>query len=132
VSRVLNLWNESRVTWSTQPGVALTGTQISPAMEGDVTADVPAFYSGTTNHGWRISDQTENSWFPHVQNWINTYYDDDLVGEIIFDENLMGTVSHLYEEAKQISPLWFVGFAREEVEIALAAPSHIWSEQSGF
>ena len=42
-------------------------------------------------------------------------------GEIIFDENLMGTVPHLHEEAKQISSLRFVGYAREGVEIVLAA-----------
>ena len=42
-------------------------------------------------------------------------------GENIFDENLMETVPHLHEEAKQISSLRFVGYAREGVEIVLAA-----------
>ena len=42
-------------------------------------------------------------------------------GDTIFDENLMGTVPHLHEEAKQISSLRFVGYAREGVEIVLAA-----------
>lgn len=41
--------------------------------------------------------------------------------EIIFDGILMDTVPHLHEEAKQISSLRFVGFAREGVEIVLAA-----------
>lgn len=39
----------------------------------------------------------------------------------IFDKNLMDTVPRLHKEAKQISSLRFVGFAREGVEIVLAA-----------
>ncbi len=61
VSRVLNSWSESGITWANQPAVVLTGVQVNNVMEWDVTADVQGFYSGTPNYGWRISDQTENS-----------------------------------------------------------------------
>lgn len=64
VSRVTTPWNEATLTWSTQPGAVLTGTQLNAAMEWDVTSDVLAFYSGTPNYGWRISDQTEDSPVP--------------------------------------------------------------------
>lgn len=108
VSRVTSSWSETGITWLTQPGAVLTGTQVNNLMEWDVTSDVRAFYSGTPNYGWRISDQSENSvipyeilygsressvrpqlileytfdcnsaseTIPHVQNWINTFYDD--------------------------------------------------------
>ncbi|MBU7032473.1 MAG: DNRLRE domain-containing protein [Theionarchaea archaeon] len=61
VSRVTAPWNEATLTWSTQPGAVLTGTQLNASMEWDVTSDVQAFYGGTPNYGWRISDQAEDS-----------------------------------------------------------------------
>ncbi len=115
-SRITGPWNETGITWATQPGAVLTGTQINTLMEWDVTTDVQTFYTGTPNYGWMISDQTENSGIlyetlfgskesgvkpqltieytfdcnytseaiPHVQNWINTFYD-DVDGDTIKD-----------------------------------------------
>jgi hypothetical protein len=65
ISRVTGPWDESTVTWATQPAAILTGTQINNLMEWDVTADVQNFYSGTPNYGWRISDQNEDSAVPY-------------------------------------------------------------------
>ncbi|MBU7023437.1 MAG: DNRLRE domain-containing protein [Theionarchaea archaeon] len=65
VSRVTSPWDEASITWSTQPGSSLTGTQVNNIMQWDVTSDVVAFYGGTPNYGWRISDQTENSVVPY-------------------------------------------------------------------
>ncbi len=61
VSRVTSAWDESSITWGTQPAAILTGTQVNNVMEWDVTTDVQDFYSGTSNYGWRISDQSEDS-----------------------------------------------------------------------
>ncbi len=63
-SRITGPWNETGITWATQPGAVLTGTQINNFMEWDVTTDVQSFYTGTPNYGWRISDQSENSLIP--------------------------------------------------------------------
>ncbi len=65
VSRVTSAWSETAITWANQPAAILTGTQLNNVMEWDVTTDVQAFYSGTPNYGWRISDQTENSVLPY-------------------------------------------------------------------
>ncbi|MBU7043715.1 MAG: DNRLRE domain-containing protein [Theionarchaea archaeon] len=64
VSRVTGSWNESTLTWSTQPGAVISGTQLNTIMQWDVTADVISFYNGTPHYGWQISDQTENSAVP--------------------------------------------------------------------
>jgi hypothetical protein len=108
VSRVTGSWSEGGITWWNQPGGVVTGTQANNLMEWDVTGDVQAFYAGTPNYGWRVSDQSENAGvlneirfgsresflrpqliieytfdcnyvaetIPHVQNWIQTFYDD--------------------------------------------------------
>jgi hypothetical protein len=65
VSRVTGPWDESTVTWATQPAAVSTGTQINNLMEWNVTSDVQNFYSGTPNYGWRISDQNEDSAVPY-------------------------------------------------------------------
>ncbi|MGC1122460.1 MAG: S-layer protein [Candidatus Methanofastidiosia archaeon] len=65
MATVTGNWSESTITWASQPGAIATGTQITNAMEWDVTADVQDFYSGAPNYGWRISDQTENSVIPY-------------------------------------------------------------------
>ncbi|MBU7021293.1 MAG: DNRLRE domain-containing protein [Theionarchaea archaeon] len=65
VSRVTSPWDEASITWSTQPGSSVTGTQMNNIIQWDVTSDVVSFYSGTLNYGWRISDQTENSIIPY-------------------------------------------------------------------
>ncbi|MBU7028967.1 MAG: DNRLRE domain-containing protein [Theionarchaea archaeon] len=140
VSRVNNSWGESTITWASQPGATLTGTQVTNVMEWDVTTDVQAFYSGAPNYGWRISDQSENSvvpfeilfgsresftrpqliieytfdcnylfeTIPHVQNWINTFYD-DVNNDGILDSVYEIDIS-LCEPIKTLcSPLFFEG-----------------------
>jgi hypothetical protein len=63
VYRVTGSWSQSTLTWSNQPGVAgsttgtfTTGTTNNVSKSVDVTADVNAFLSGTSNQGWRIND----------------------------------------------------------------------------
>ncbi len=66
--RVTSAWTESGVTWSSQPTVAAsataattTGTTSNVTVSWTVTTDIQAFVDGTTNLGWRIWDQAENS-----------------------------------------------------------------------
>lgn len=68
VRRVTAAWSETGITSTNQPTVAgsatavqATGTTAGVRLTWDVLADVQAFHGGTTNHGWRISDATENA-----------------------------------------------------------------------
>jgi hypothetical protein len=66
--RVNATWGETTINWNNQPAVSgvtstvATGTTSNVRLQWNVTTDVQAFVSGTaTNHGWRVSDQTENA-----------------------------------------------------------------------
>lgn len=63
---VTSAWNESTVTWDTQPTASgsvtdsITVPTSSQCMTFDVTSDVQAWVDDdTTNHGWRLNDQDE-------------------------------------------------------------------------
>jgi hypothetical protein len=53
-------WTQATLTWNNQPGVTSTTTTFPSGATGtrtvDVTSDVAAFASGTSNKGWRIAD----------------------------------------------------------------------------
>lgn len=66
--RVMGSWTETGITWSNQPSASstvtssvATGTTSNVTLAWTVTADVQAFVDGTSNFGWRVSDQTEGS-----------------------------------------------------------------------
>lgn len=71
VYRSIETWDETTVTWNTQPTVALdvtssltlpSGTSASTVVEWNVLADVQDFVSGAaTNHGWRVNDGAEGA-----------------------------------------------------------------------
>lgn len=68
VNRVPATWAENTLTWNNQPGAgavtdtATTGTTDNVILQWDVLTDVQLFSSGSsTNHGWRVSDQSESS-----------------------------------------------------------------------
>jgi hypothetical protein len=68
VHRVTSSWNETSIKWNNQPSVAGSPTDSTKApkdpgkcIKWNVKADVQAWVDGTPNHGWRISDQNENS-----------------------------------------------------------------------
>ena len=86
---------------------------------------LPEHYQVWTQYGGGSVQHTRYDLAKHVRGGVSRFFFSGLVssnqGDTIFDENLMGTVSHLHEEAKQISSLRFVGYAREGVEIVLAA-----------
>ncbi len=60
-----SVWAETGVTWNTQPAFSATaiGTLTVPSsaqcLTVDVTGDVQAWVSGTSNFGWLIKDQSE-------------------------------------------------------------------------
>jgi len=98
VSRVLNSWSESGITWANQPAAVLTGVQVNNAMEWDVTGDVQGFYSGTPNYGWRISDQSENSVLPFevLFGSRESFAKPQLIIEYTFDCNyVLETIPHV-------------------------------------
>jgi hypothetical protein len=86
---------------------------------------LPDHYQVWTQYGGGSVQHNRYDLAKHVRAGVSRFFFGGLVssdqGEIIFDENLRGTVPHLHKEAKQISSLRFVGFAREGVEIVLAA-----------
>ncbi len=68
VHRVTASWTETGLTWNNQPTVAssattsfATGTTDNVTLTADVASDVQAFVDGTTNNGWRVKDQVEDS-----------------------------------------------------------------------
>ena len=68
VHRVTAPWTEATVTWDNQPAVAASATATTKApkdankcIKWDVKADIEAWANGTPNHGWRITDDIEDS-----------------------------------------------------------------------
>jgi hypothetical protein len=67
--RVTATWAEGTISWTNQPAVAAwasssvaTGTTSSVTLTWNLTSDAQSFLDGTTsNFGWRIKDQTEDS-----------------------------------------------------------------------
>jgi hypothetical protein len=66
--RITSAWNETTVTWNTQPSVTpvastvSTGTTAGVWRTWSVTADVRAFAAGSlVNNGWEIDDAAEGS-----------------------------------------------------------------------
>ena len=86
---------------------------------------LPEHYQVWTQYGGGSVQHNRYDLAKHIRGGVSRFFFSGLVssnqGKTIFDENLMGTAPHLHEEAKQISSLRFVGYAREGVEIVLAA-----------
>jgi hypothetical protein len=64
VLRLVDAWSENDVTWSNQPkkiGPAAMTSSGSGYREWDVAVQVQAMYDTGTNHGFLISDASENS-----------------------------------------------------------------------
>lgn len=65
--RITSMWDESTVTWASQPTTegaatanAATGTTNNTWLEWDVTGDIEGFIAGSfTNYGWMIKDSSE-------------------------------------------------------------------------
>ncbi|MEX2245221.1 MAG: DNRLRE domain-containing protein [Dehalococcoidia bacterium] len=65
--RVTGSWTESTLSWNTQPAFSSTATDsftvpgMPQCVDFDVTADVQAWVSGTTDYGWILKDSLENT-----------------------------------------------------------------------
>lgn len=67
IRRVTGSWAQNTVTWANQPGAAAatstqtTGTSSDVRREWEVGSDIQLYATGTTNYGWLLEDEAENS-----------------------------------------------------------------------